>query len=333
MDFISASLGTTLDEIYQRLVDCNFALEDPELAMFNVALLNAMGGEGLGDRPTERVLMLAYGESGTAERGRHRLIRWRRGEMSGHDLAREQGQGEQRDYWLGEMLFPVRPVQPLIGAKRSRDEPGPSHSAESPTTASPLKRVRMSEMEIQNSETFGTLEKNEKNREELHAKLEKYKAIAQERDEWKKRYDEMQITLKEEEIKHLRELYMAKVSQVSPVVLATMNSSDGSRDTPPRTRAQELCNPREPRAPQQIPQTILSCRNTIPDPSGTYLASQFQESFNQVARATMNEINRTSGPTLGRVVPSQLPDRSLSSSERTSRAIVPKGLTCVARLP
>ena len=114
MDFISASLGTTLDEIYQRLVDCNFALEDPELAMFNVALLNAMGGEGRGDRPTERVLMLAYGESGTAERGRHRLIRWRRGEMSGHDLAREQGQGEQRDYWLGEMLLPVRPLQPLI---------------------------------------------------------------------------------------------------------------------------------------------------------------------------------------------------------------------------
>ena len=186
----------------------------------------------------------------------------------------------------------------------------------------------MSEMEIQNSETFETLEKNEKNREELHAKLEEYKAIAQERDEWKKRYDEMQITLKEEEIKHLRELYMAKVSQVSPVVLATTNSSDGSRDTPPRTRAQELCNPREPRAPQQIPQTILSCRNTIPDPSGTYLASQFQESFNQVARATMNEINRTSCPTLGRVVPSQLRDRSLSSSERTSRAIVPKGPTC-----
>ena len=67
MDFISASLGTTLDEIYQRLVDCNSALEDPELAMFTVALLNAMGREGRGDRPMEVVLMLAYGESGTAE--------------------------------------------------------------------------------------------------------------------------------------------------------------------------------------------------------------------------------------------------------------------------
>ena len=67
MDFISASLGMTLNEIYLRLVDCNFALEDPELAMFTVALLNAMVREGRGDRPTDVVLMLAYGDSETAE--------------------------------------------------------------------------------------------------------------------------------------------------------------------------------------------------------------------------------------------------------------------------
>ena len=38
--------------------------------------------------------------------------------MSGHDLAREPVLGEHRDYRLGEMPLPVRPVQPLIGAKR-----------------------------------------------------------------------------------------------------------------------------------------------------------------------------------------------------------------------
>ena len=69
MDFISESLGLTLDEVHQRLIDCNFGLEDPELV----------------------VLMLIFGESGTAERSRNRLMRWRRGEMSGHDLAREPG--------------------------------------------------------------------------------------------------------------------------------------------------------------------------------------------------------------------------------------------------
>ena len=55
---------------------------------------------------------------------------------------------------------------------------------------------------------------------------------------------------------------MAKVSQVSPEVLASMRSSEGSNDTRPGTTAQELCvsrgtevldlrASREPEAPQQ----------------------------------------------------------------------------------
>ena len=55
----------------------------------------------------EMVLMLAFGESGTAERGRDRHMRWRRGEMYGHDLVREQVLGEQGDHRLGEMPVPV----------------------------------------------------------------------------------------------------------------------------------------------------------------------------------------------------------------------------------
>ena len=106
MEFLSASLGAILDEIYQRLIDCDFTREDPGLAMFVVALLNALGREGRGNRPTEVMLMLAFGESGTAERGRNRLMRWRRGEMSGHDLAREPGPGEQRNHRLGPTYQP-----------------------------------------------------------------------------------------------------------------------------------------------------------------------------------------------------------------------------------
>ena len=68
IDYILASLGTTLDEVYQRLVAGNFGLEDPELAMFTVAIL--MEGKLM------LVLMLAFGASATAERGRNRLMRW-----------------------------------------------------------------------------------------------------------------------------------------------------------------------------------------------------------------------------------------------------------------
>ena len=35
MNLISLNLGFALDEIYQRLLDCNFGFEDQELAMFN----------------------------------------------------------------------------------------------------------------------------------------------------------------------------------------------------------------------------------------------------------------------------------------------------------
>ena len=271
MDFLSASLRAILDEIYQRLIDCDFTREDPGLAIFVVALLNALGREGRGNRPTEVVLMLAFGEFGTAERGRNWLMRWRRGEMSGHDLAREPGLGEQRDHRLGEMPLPVQPAQPLIVAKRLRDGPGPSHSVDSPTAAPPLKGVKVSEIEIHTSETIETLEKKERDQNKLCAKLQEYRAISRERDEWKKKSEDLQIAYKEEEIKYLKELYMARVSQVSPEVLATMNSSESSRDTRPRTRAQELCAPREPEAPQQTSQSAPNPRKTIPDPSDTYL--------------------------------------------------------------
>ena len=114
------------------------------------------------------------------------------------------------------MPLSVRPVQPLIGAKRSSDGPGPSHSKNSPSAAPSPKKVRMSEMEIQTSGTIDTLDKKESDWQELRAKLEEYRAMAGEWDGRKKKYDELQMTFKEEEINHLKGLYIAKVGQISP---------------------------------------------------------------------------------------------------------------------
>ena len=147
-----------------------------------------------------------------------------------------------------------------------------------------------------------------------------------------KKYEDLQVAYKEDEIKHLKELYLAQVSQVSPEVLASMKSSEGSSDTRPRTTAQELCASRGPEAldlrasrgpaaPQQTRPSASSQRITIPDPSDTYLARQFQESFNQLARAKMDEINRNTERTLVRIVPSQRRDHSSNSSERAPRTV------------
>ena len=103
----------------------------------------------------------------------------------------------------------------------------------------------MNEIEIQTSETIEieTLDKKEKDWQELHSKLEEYKPKAQERDQWKNRHDELLITLLEEEIRHPKDLYLAKVGQMSPEALATLKS-DCFRDMQSRAKAQELCVPR-----------------------------------------------------------------------------------------
>ena len=292
-----------LDEMYHRLIDCNFGLEEPELAL---------GSEAHGDRPTEVVLRLAFGEFGTAESGRYRLTRWRRGEMSGHDLAREPGLGEQRDYRLGEMPLPVRPVQPLIGAKRSRDGPSPSHSAGSPTAAPPMQKVRMKEIQIQTAENSETLERKEKDWEQLCKRLNEIQEKAKNCDEWKRKYEELQILFKEEEIKHLKELYNARVSKLSPDVLEMMHT-----ETTAKSKTQELYRPSEVTAPQRV-SSPPNARNTIHDPSETYLAPQFQENFEQVAKAVMQKINRARDRGLGRIVPTQRAGQSHIRKEKST---------------
>ena len=122
--------------------------------------------------------------------------------MPGHDLAHEPGLGEQCYYRLGEMPMPVRPnssAQPLFGPKRSRDGPAASHFVDSPSAAPPSKKVRENEIEIQTAETNGTLEKRDNDWEEFCAKFDENKEKVKHRDEWKRKFDELQIAFEEEE--------------------------------------------------------------------------------------------------------------------------------------
>ena len=53
-----------VDAIYRRLTDRDFALKDPEVVMWLVALINILGHDNRGDRHTEVLLMAAYGKKG-----------------------------------------------------------------------------------------------------------------------------------------------------------------------------------------------------------------------------------------------------------------------------
>ena len=124
----------------------------------------------------------------------------------------------------------------------------------------PMKKVRVNETQIQTAETSEALEKKDKDWKQLCTRLNELQEKAKDYDEWKQKYEDLQILFKEEEIKNLKELYKARVSKLSPKVLAMINT-----ETTAKSKTQELYRPSE----------VTDPRNTIPDPSDTYLAPQF----------------------------------------------------------
>ena len=50
--------------------------------MLLTALINILGHDNRGDRPTEVLLMAAYGERGVLDRPNMRVMRWRNGALS-----------------------------------------------------------------------------------------------------------------------------------------------------------------------------------------------------------------------------------------------------------
>ena len=103
MELAEAYVGPMIDAIYRRLIDRDFALEDPEVVMLLTALINILRHDNRGYRPTEVLLMAAYGERGVLDRPNMRVMRWRNGALSGSDLANEPGLGSSRTYQPGEM--------------------------------------------------------------------------------------------------------------------------------------------------------------------------------------------------------------------------------------
>ena len=177
----------------------------------------------------------------------------------------------------------------------------------------------MNEIEIQTAETSETLEKRDKDWEELCAKFDEYKEKAKDRDEWERKNDELHIAFEEEEIKHLKELRNARVTKLSPHVMAMM-----SPDTTTQANAQEFYRSSAMTAQQRM-SSSSDARITILDLSDTYLAPQFQELFEQVARATIQEIHRARDRSLGRIVSSQRVCQSPVRQERTTDLTEPAG--------
>ena len=170
--------------------------------MLLTALMNILGHNNRGDRPTEVLLMAAYGERGVLDRPNMRVMRWRNGALSGSDLANEPGLGSSRTYQPGEMPMPSKPKP---GLRRMHHEINSEASSSSSQlrTAVPPKRARVEEEVLQ--DLNGTTEELEKTRRELD-EMAKTMLSIEDRDMWKKLFEDCNKK-QDEEIDLLRREY------------------------------------------------------------------------------------------------------------------------------
>ena len=62
MDLTDSYVGLVVDELYSKLLERDYAQDDPEVVMLTTALTNILGYDNRGERPTEFLLMAAWGE-------------------------------------------------------------------------------------------------------------------------------------------------------------------------------------------------------------------------------------------------------------------------------
>ena len=214
MDLAEAYVGPMIDAIYRRLIDRDFALEDPEVVMLLTALINILGHDNRRDRPTEVLLMAAYGERGVLDRPNMRVMRWRNGALSGSDLANEPGLGSSRTYQPGEMPMPSKPKPGLT--RMHREMNSETTSSGSPLRAAvPPKRAKVTQ-KVQTNQTIQDLdEMNDQLRstkKELDEMTRSMLQMEEDRDMWRKLFEDCNKK-QGQEIGRLRQEYKERSEQ------------------------------------------------------------------------------------------------------------------------
>ena len=244
MDLAETYVGPMVDAMYPRLMDRDFALEDQEVVILLAALINILGHDNCGDRPTDVLLMAAYGERGVLDRPNMRVMWWRNWTLSGNDLANKRGLGSSRTYQPGEMPLPSKSRPGLRRMHQELNSEAASSSSQL-RAAVPPKRARV-EVEVQTNETLqdlnGTIEELEKIKRELDEMTKTIISTEEDRDTWKRLFEDCNKK-QGEEIERLRREYkerserLALTTAVEKVIL--------TRNFPRGQSPMELLTPHE----------------------------------------------------------------------------------------
>ena len=261
-------MGPIVDAIYRRLMGGDFALEDPEVVMLLTALINILGHDNCGDRPTEVLLMAAYGERGVLDRPNIRIMRWRNGALSGSDLANEPGLGSFRTNQPRELPLPTKSKPGLRRMHQEMNSEAASSSSQLRAAVSP-KRARVEEV-LQTNETMqdlnGTVEELEKTRRELDEMTKTMFSTEEGRDMRKKLFEDCNKK-QGREIERLRREYKERSERLT--LTTAVEKVIPARNIPREQSPMDLLTPRELSQTTETRLPATTGRATIPDPSDT----------------------------------------------------------------
>ena len=268
MDLAEAYVGPMIDAIYRRLIDRDFALEDPEVVMLLTALINILGHDNRGDRPTEVLLMAAYGKRGVLDRPNMRVMRWRNGALSGSDLANEPGLGSSRTYQPGEMPMPSKPKTGLT--RMHQEMNSEAASSGSPLRAAvPPKRAKVGQ-KVQTNQTMQDLDEMKDELESTKKKLDEMTKsmlkMEDDRDMWRRLFEDCNKK-QGQEIERLRQDYKERSEQMA--LTTAVEKVIPARNIPRGQSPMELLTPREMSQTTDTRLPTETNRVTIPDPSDT----------------------------------------------------------------
>ena len=254
-------MGSMVDAIYRRLKDRDFALEDPEVVMLLTAPINTLGHDNRGDRPRGVLLMAAYGERGVLDRPNVRVMRWRNGALSGSDLVNEPGLRNSRTYQPDEMPLHSKTKPGLT--RMHQEMNSEAASSGSPLRAAvPPKRANV-ERRVQTNRTMqdldGIKDDLETTRRELDAMTKTMLSTEEDRDMWKRLFEDCNKK-QGEEVERLRRDYRERTALTTAVVKVIH-----ARSVPRGQSPMQLLTPREK---SQTTETRLPTtgRVTIPGP-------------------------------------------------------------------
>ena len=329
MDLAEAYVGPMVDAIYRRLIDRDFAPEDPEVVMLLTALINMLGHDNRGDRPTEVMLMTAYGERGVLDRPNMRVMRWRKGALSGSDLANEPGLGSSRTYQPGEMPMPSKPKPGLT--RMHQEMNSEAASSGSPLRAAvPPRRAKVGQ-KVQPNQTMQDLDEMkdelESTTKELDEMTKSMLKMEEDRDMWRKLFEDCNKK-QGQEIERLRQDYKERSEQMAltTAVEKVIPARNISRGQSPM----ELLTPREMSQTIETRLPTETNRVTIPDRSDTLGDPVVEQTVRKLIETAGRLVANKNAPGSGVTAPYGTIDDT--GRVRRSQTVIRQGISDVTPL-